>query len=572
MTNTQAYNHDTANSYCRTLLDILWAKGVKEFVLSPGSRNTPLLIGVSCRPFKRTVIIDERAAAFIALGKAIGTQRPVAIACTSGTALYNYAPAVAEAYYQSVPLIVISADRPLEWIDQDDSQTLRQPGALANIVKGSFDIPVERLDDTEMGWYVNRTVNEALNLATSGIPGPVHINIRLDNPLSRTIPFSPSQPRVIDFIEDKILSPQTYGALAKDLLGKKILVVAGFMPPNSELNNWLGRFNKLPQVKIFAETISNLHLHEDPYCIDTVISYLDPTKHDLHSLQPDVVISIGGALVSRKLKEFIRSNPPAQHWTLADTQTCADCFRSLTKHIEVSPTEFFKKMSKLLAKQSTEKAVGYKLAWTEIYNESRLAHRKLCLNNEKEFLELNIYHKLLNSIPSDWNLVLSNGTPIRYAQLFTDRIPHASYCNRGVSGIDGSTATAVGLSTTYQKPTLLITGDVSFAYDTDLLSARALAPNLKIIVINNQGGGIFRFIPTTRAIEQREELFCADPKTPIRQLAKANEWQYLHADTNETLAKALSTMWKSTHSTLLEICVDGEKSAQYLTEYLSLQP
>ena len=272
---TKSYGWDTAKTYCRILYDILIEKGVEDIVLSPGSRNAPLLIGAACRPFRRHIITDERTAAFTALGISLAANKPVAIACTSGTALYDYAPAIAEAFYQNIPLIVITADRPLEWIDQDDSQTLIQPGALDKIVKGSYDIPVEHADDSNEKWYVNRIINEACNLALSGRRGPVHINIRLDNPLTEVIPFTEGHPRIIEYIDNLNLPPHLYKELANQLLGKKILVTAGFMQPDNELNKALSVFSRLPNVALMCETLSNLHLLGDPYSIDTVLSVIE---------------------------------------------------------------------------------------------------------------------------------------------------------------------------------------------------------------------------------------------------------------------------------------------------------
>ena len=215
------YKNDTNKLYCRMLLDILQARGVKTIYLSPGSRNAPLLIGVSCRPFVRRIIPDERTAAFMALGEAMASGKPVALICTSGTALYNYAPAIAEAKYQSIPLIVITADRPTEWINQDDSQTLIQPGVLSNIVKASYDIPVEHQGNPSEEWYVNRIVNEAFNLAVSQKCGPVHINIHLDNPLTETISYKESINRIIEIDDNQIFSHPHYKEISEELKEKK---------------------------------------------------------------------------------------------------------------------------------------------------------------------------------------------------------------------------------------------------------------------------------------------------------------------------------------------------------------
>lgn len=561
------YESDTNNSHCRELLDILLAKGIEEIVLSPGSRNTPLLIGTACRPFRRHVITDEREAAFFALGLAIESQRPVAIICTSGTALYNYSPAVAEAFYQKVPLIVISADRPLEWIDQDDSQTLRQPSALANIVKGSFDIPSERGKDEETSWYVNRTINEACNLALSDIHGPVHINVRLDNPLNHTIHYTPGNPRIVENISNHILPHHIITRLGEQLRGRKIMIVVGFLPPDNALNRVLSDINNLNSVKIFAETLSNLHINGDICCIDTLLDHLpynNPNKMEL--LRPDIIISIGGALVSRRLKNYLRSIRPVEHWTLGDTSPNVDCFRTLTKHINIEPLHFFRAIKRYI---SNSNATDYAKAWSEITHIAQENNKKFLQEHHSDWCELRIFDEILHRLPSKWNLFLSNGTPVRYAQLFTSRLPHASYSNRGVSGIDGTTSTAIGLATNYSGETLLITGDTSFSYDPGSLGIKSAPQRLKIIVINNQGGGIFRFIPSTKHLQQREELFCSDPKTPIHSLAEAWGWEYGFADNFSSLNHQLNLLLKSSTKYILEIKVDGEQSAQILSEFLN---
>lgn len=564
---------DTDKEYCRILFDILLAKGVKDIVLSPGSRNAPLLIGSDCRPFSQRVITDERTAGFVACGLSLVSKKPVALVCTSGTAMYDYSPAVAEAFYQHLPLIVITADRPLEWIDQDDSQTLHQPGALSLITKGSFDIPVQNPNRPEERWYVNRIINEACNLAVSGRPGPVHINIRLDNPLSDTVPYNPesqSDLRIVEYIDNLNLPPHIYKELAQSLEGKRIMVTAGFMQPDDALNRALIGLSKLPNVALFCETISNIHLNNEVYQIDTVLTEIeDADESELESLKPDVVISIGGALVSRKLKTFLRNNPPSEHWTLGDTSPSADCFMSLTRHIKVKPDKFFKGITRFLSKNTVRTAASdYKSLWQAKRKESSKSAKDFIERNT-QWSELRAFSFMLSNLPSSFNLFVSNGTTVRYAQLFTDNIPHSSFACRGVSGIDGTTATAAGCAMAYAGPTLLITGDMSMAYDTGVLGLNSLPDNFKIVVINNKGGGIFRFIPTTRNIAEREKLFCAAPNLPLEKLAEAYGWNYVSVKTEEELEESFIPFLASRNKGLMEICVDGEVSAKILTEYMN---
>ncbi|MDE6392801.1 MAG: 2-succinyl-5-enolpyruvyl-6-hydroxy-3-cyclohexene-1-carboxylic-acid synthase [Muribaculaceae bacterium] len=570
---------DTGNANCRELLDVMTARGLDTVVVSPGSRNAPLLIGVSARDELRKIIIpDERTAAFAALGIGLVTRRPVALACTSGTALYNYAPAVAEAYYQKIPLIVITADRPSQWIDQDDSQTLRQPGALDKIVKRSYDIPPETGMTSactnpeyrsEREWFVNRIANEAYTTATSGQPGPVHVNMQFGNPLDETTLHSSRQVRTVEVIpNDAPLPPQLCRDLALRLIDKKIMVTAGFMGADNELNKALTEFSRLPNVTVICETISNLHLGGHAFMADTLFTGIE--KERLDALRPDVVISVGGALVSRMLKEYLRGCTGAEHWTLSDTDVSTDCFQRLSLHVDYSPRRFFKGIASmtrhLVRKGHGMPGSGYRDAWQSerdrIFEDNR---RRLA---ETPWSELTALARVFASVPDNYNLFLSNGTCVRYAQLLTDRIPHATYCNRGVSGIDGTNATALGVSMAYKGTTLLVTGDMSFAYCPEVMHLQKLAGgDLRTVVVSNGGGGIFRFIKTTRRLETREKYFCCDQKLPVGDVARAYGWNYRNAHDMESLAAGLEYLYE-TPSTLLEITVDPETSAETLIRWM----
>lgn len=564
---------DTDKLYCRILLDVLEAHGVKEIVASPGSRNAPLLISCSYRhTIKTHVVTDERNAAFMAMGISMVSKRPVAIISTSGTALYNYAPAIAEAYYQGIPLIVISADRPFHWIDQEDSQTLIQNSTLSNIVKKSYNIPVES-DNREIEWYVNRVANEAIILSTTGKQGPVHINIQFDAPLSNISNRNDySCERFIKTLAPApFFSSSQLNELTEGLAGKKILVVVGYLKPENELNKYLSLFSMLPGVKVLCETISNIHLAGNPYAIDSVISGLsDNTKH---SLRPDIVISIGGALVSGMLKSFIRKEAP-DVWTLGDSYFGTDVFKNLKLNINIKPGFFFKALYYSLRnyyKKYPEKVNDlnkYTDLWKHIQDDQLNMRNQFV--DSIEWSELKAFRYILNNIPRNYNLFLSNGTCVRYAQLFTTSIPHASYANRGVSGIEGTNATAAGCSIAYKDPTILLTGDMSFSYSPGVMGLESIPKNFKIIVINNKGGGIFRFISPTRYIEHRDRFFCADQNIPVRKLAEAYEWKYLKAENEKKLSDVFKEFIEYKSNAILEIVADEEYSASILRKYMRL--
>lgn len=567
---------DSAKDVVRILLDVLEAHGVRDVVCSPGSRNAPLLIGAEAREmFNKKVITDERSAAFVAFGISLVKRVPVALICTSGTALLNYAPAIAEAYYQGLPLIVISADRPLEWIDQDDSQTIRQPEALRNFVKWSYTLS-DREQCDRPGWYETRIVNDAMLTALSPKQGPVHINVRLSPPLNELVSYTTSHfPRIIRKISSAPIPERTViKELAATLVNRRVLIVAGFLPPDARLNRAISRMRMHENVVVMAETISNLHLPQEDYAIDTVLCTLNDTQRQ--KLAPDLVITFGGAIVSRMLKEFLRDcglkNPEFEHWNIGYNHTTSDCFQALTLRIEADPGRFMTALTAEMAHQKRKTAfsttTGYSTEWSNCRIEaiSRMNH----IAESSQWSDMKVFHYLLSHIPERYNLFLSNGTTVRYAQILTRKLPHAEYCNRGVSGIDGSTSTAIGGALAYNGDTLLITGDTSFAYDLSALQTMCSQKSkLKVIVINNGGGGIFRFISSTSTLECREKYFCADPQLPISGIAESFGFRYLYANSPASLPTSFQELLRCDSSVILEISTPPEQSATILKDALT---
>ncbi len=558
---------DTAVAEARELIDVAKGHGMKHAVLSPGSRNAPLLIAAAAREdLKKYVVADERTAGFIALGIATTTGGPVGLVCTSGTALLNYAPAVAEAYYRQIPLIVLSADRPEEWIDQDDSQTIRQFEALRNFVKNSYDLEASGLANISPSGLANRLANDAMLTALSGPKGPVHLNLRLPEPLGRLTDETPRSPRIIT----SLTSPGEIGRdllkqLAREARGKKVMIVCGFMNPDHKMMRALRELEEIPNVCVMAETLANFTDSEDAHIVDLVLARLSEKQRK--ELAPDIVISVGGALVSRKLKEFLRSSG-AEHWGVGYFNTTVDCFRSLTKRIEADRAPFLRGLASVLRGVVDSSTPSYRTAWKK---ERQIAvERRDRLVASSPWCELKAFDLLSKYLTRDINLHLSNGTSVRYGQLF-DFDVHATYSNRGVSGIDGSTSTALGSSLAYSGTTLLVTGDMSFAYDLGALSS-ALAPDrFKIIVVNNHGGAIFRFIGSTAALSDdlREQYFCADPEPPVRELAGAYGWSYAKATSEKELERVLPAFLQSRDKAILEVVVPAQTGADELRRLLS---
>lgn len=552
----------TDKEVCNILVDVLLKHGVKRAVVSPGSRNAPLLVALSREDgIEKTIIVDERSAAFAALGMAQQTGEPVVIVCTSGTALLNYAPAVAEAYYQKLPLIVVSADRPKEWIDQDDSQTIRQFEALSQFVKRSYDLPARCADDVAR-WYADRVINDALMEAKSGRCAPVHINIQLDEPLSGSSEWS-RQSRGIELISPSAeLDKSDILRLVESSRSCKILIIAGFMRPDEKCRKALERLSEMPNVAVLTETISNMRSPRFISAIDRTLIAMDDTE----DFVPDLLITIGGAIVSRMVKTFLRQNKPRHQWYVGVSDVTVDCMQSLTTRIQTDAGSFLAQFADAYCPLKEDGDFAER--WHSLAAKG-LARHCIYVQNApwSDMKAHSVIFKKLSEQNRSIMLQFSNGTTIRYAQLFGDLVKADNYCNRGVSGIDGSTSTALGASLAFYGLTVLITGDMSFGYDLSGLASRYNTKNFKIIVINNSGGGIFRFVKSTAALPELEEYLECQRELPVKKYSDAFGFCYYEAENETELNAQLSEFLSVEQPAILSVKTDSVISGETLKNY-----
>lgn len=564
--------HTIDNDSCVMLAALLREHGVTDVVVSPGSRNVPIIVALhrlDC--FRIQSVVDERSAGFIALGKALISSRPVAVVCTSGTALLNFAPAVAEAYYRGVPLIVISADRPAEWIDQDDSQTIRQFRVMDNIVKHSYDLPAHT-DADNLRWYVRRTIDDAILMSSSVPSGPVHLNIQIDEPLNRMRPVSAAVTRFISSVAPlPALPTHEARALGRELASpRRVLIIAGFHAPSEKLSRALAKLGRLPNVAIMHEAQSNLHIPSDIASIPNIDAVLTAIPAPLlHDMAPDVVITYGGAILSRMVKSWIRENASSvSHWHVGISTNAVDCFQCLERRIHMTPEVFFPQLAS--AMQPWRAECDYSSAWINLRDAA--IDSKAAYAASAPWSDFTAMRIVMRSIQKGVNLQLSNGTAVRYAQLFPYSSIHRIDCNRGVSGIDGCTSTAIGSAIQYSGLTVLITGDMSAQYDIGALACADIPSRFRMIVLNNSGGGIFRFINSTSSLPERDKYFVADVRLPLRNLAEGFGLRYLEADSPETCAAALKDFFAaSDRPVILNIITPPEESAEILKEYFKIK-
>lgn len=532
----------------RILTEIAVAKGVKRVVLSPGSRNAPLIISfVREKRISYYVVLDERSAAFFALGIAQRTGEPVALVCTSGTALLNYAPAVAEAYYQRLPLIVISADRPVEWVDQDDSQTIRQDGLFRNIVKASYSLPVE-IANGEERWYANRLLNDAFNCALKGRKGPVHINVPLREPLYGKKVYSGQPERIVSFLD---AAPVIGEPAIKSLAGRfsgcpKIMILVGFYPSDGPLREALFRLAGFENVVVLTETLSNIASENHINTIDRVLAVIGEKERPDYS--PDLLLSFGGPLISRHVKAFLRRYRPENHWHVDVSEHPADTFQGMTLQVNLEAGAFFSQLSEQVVACPSD----YAARWRKKRELAEARHAEYI--GLSPWSDLKAFSILFPALPAESALQVSNSTPVRYAQLFEYRQVADVNGNRGTSGIDGSTSTAVGAACVFPGLTTLFTGDMGFIYDSNALWNRYVVSRLRIVVIKNGGGGIFRFIAGPSGLEELEECFETERDVDVKGFAALHHFRYFKGGNEDELKSVLPDFFREGDSpAILEV-------------------
>ncbi len=569
---TSQYNFsDSISTYkqCQYLTDILIANNVRYAILSPGSRNAPLIINFARESrIKSWVIVDERSAAFAAIGIAQFTDSPVAIVCTSGSAVLNYAPAISEAYYRNIPLIVISADRPEEWIDQNDSQTIRQFGVLANIVKRSYNLPA-RCDDATSSWYADRIINDAVISAVTAPQGPVHLNMPFRDSLCVTTTKKNINTRIIGHPGIKRnLDKQFMESLVHEIANAdSVLIAAGFNSHSNELNAALGNLACHKNIVVLTETISNLHDKRFINTIDRVLSCMP--REDAKEYAPQLLITFGGSFVSKVLKKFLRKYPSLQEWRIGIEHDTVDTMQHLTTRIDIEPTQFFSSLDALMTDTFNPNAT-YSEKWHALAGQAMSWHNQF--TNCIPWCDLKAFSIFMPMIPQNYILHLSNGTCIRYAQLFGMRSGMKCFSNRGVSGIDGSTSTALGTSLVATDYTsLLITGDMSFSYDINGLTSQYNSARFKIIVMDNQGGNIFRFINGPSDLPELEKYFEVQRSIPVKDYARAFGFDYFEADDETSLKSVLPVFFASRSQSILAIHTPPETNAKVLRSYFRMQ-
>ena len=559
-----------------------------DVVISPGSRNVPLAIGfASNKKFKCYSIVDERSAAFFALGLSQKSKKPTILICTSGSALLNYYPAVAEAYYSEIPLIILSADRPEYKINIGDGQTINQSNvfeknilyskslkqdcshATEEIIKSNLQKIVNDKADYSKIEKLQKSIQKnneeiieiAFNLSINKMQ-PVHLNVPMEEPLYE-FNDSPSISVKVKKKTEKKLSltdlDNFYKAINK---ASKIMILIGVSDGNILSKKSIQKINSCSSIIVMKEHTSNVFNESFISNIDRLIGPIELHSNSdslFDELSPEIVISLGGMIVSKKIKSFLRNYKPQKHFHIGNNIS-KDSFYSGVEHINTTANKFFENID--LNKSDSK----YFEKWNQ------LDCSKLDLHNRYmkviNFSDLKVFEILTNWIPKKYNIQVANSTPIRYFQLFDLKNKNMMFANRGTSGIDGSTSTAIGSSVQNDSPVLLVTGDLSFFYDVNALWNNHIPKNFRIIIINNSGGGIFKILPGFKENNLFSEFIETQHNLSARLIAKMFNFNYTRVSTKFGLNLYLRTFFKNSKKPkILEIKTSSVKSTKILKEY-----
>ncbi len=531
-----------------SISELFIKKGIRHVVQSPGSRNAPLTISFARNPNIRMFsIVDERSAGFIALGMSLKLREPVVLCCTSGTALLNYAPAVAEAHYQQVPLIILSADRPPEWLDQRDGQTINQPGALHNFVKKTYQLPVS-YEHSDSQWEVNFKLNEAVNLSNEGIKGPVHINLPFREPFYPT----PEQklefgsPRVFSIEQPKVRADWETLTKSWQSLKKRLIVAGQSMGTDLELGSCQ---------TLLADVISNC---SSPGAIrhhDLFLSNI--SKGQAEALQPDLLVTFGKSVISKNLKVFLRKNPPKEHWHFDPDGFQIDTYQQVTSIVKGDFVDFYRSLPEEKTDAfTTQLQSNYHQSWAILESKTQKVLESGFEGHP--FSEMQVYKEVMKTLPHSIDLHVANSMTVRYANFFQGLKKDVEvFSNRGTSGIDGTNGTAVGNALIGEKPVVLLTGDLSFFYDRNCFFHGYDLSKLKIIISNNYGGGIFRLIKGPADQPELETYFETRHSHTAKFTAAEYGFDYFKAESLKSLQSGLKQLFKDDKAPkILEVFTD----------------
>ena len=541
------------------IIALLKKYGVKHCVLSAGSRNVPFVHSVECdSDFKCYSVVDERSAGYFALGLAQETNEPVVISCTASTASCNYYPAVAEAFYQNVPIIILTSDRNPSMLGQREDQMINQVGMFDRHVKKSVNLPIINDEDDE--YYCERLINEALLELNHHTPGPVHINIPMkDYNNSFNIKELPNVKKInrVEIENAREIWNEKFEELKEY---KRIMVVCGqnsFVSEKlkEEIKKFFERFN----CAIVVDHMSNIDFENG---INTVVGMDGKfiTSKKMKELLPDLVISFGGQVFSGLKLELRKFYKNVKHWSIEPSGEVVDLFKSLDTIFECTPEYFFEN-----ANEYAKNIANDKKYYTELNN-----YIDSIVYPEFDYSHVYAIKNVVENIPENSILHLSINDSIRITNFFKINKNINVSANIGTYGIDGPISTFIGHSVTSNKNAFLIVGDLAFFYDMNAIKLNCIKNNMHILLINNHGGSEFYYNGSWKN-EYSDLHTTARHNTEAEGWAKSNNFKYLRAESKEEFDKNLSLfMEDSEEPVFFEVITEMKTDAKTIEKFYDL--
>lgn len=552
------------------LTSLLLEYGVSDAVVCPGSRNAPIVHNLSvCEAIRCRPVTDERSAAFYALGLAIATRRPTVVCVTSGSALLNVMPAVAEAAYQHVPLVVISADRPQQWIDQLDGQTIPQSDALGRFVRKAVQLPEPHNDEER--WLCRRLVNEAMHLATCRQGAPVHINVPISEPLFEFDTEQLPQLSRFNYIKRAVIKDASMDMPDAFHEAKRPMIVIGQLAHGTVSHETIRLLSE--KYVVMSEPLSNpsymtIHFDEAIRYIVSDNSSINDDEDDKTAYYPDYVIYVGDTLVSKPARRFLRNAKAPSCLITPDAADIHDPLMTLTDIVECDTDSINALLASLCDAPDTDERCRFHDRW-QSFLDAYAAHADAYAPEYSQMATVKYFEEQLADLDIDICVHYANSSAVRLACIYAQ---HYVWCNRGVNGIEGSLSTAAGFSLATHDMTVCVIGDLSFFYDQNALWNSNLRGNLRIILLNNRGGGIFRQLSGLSDSPAADDLVMASHENTAQGICTQNDIGYMSAKNMDEMQIGVVTLLtrESERPMLLEVFTDSNDDVKALEKYFKL--
>jgi len=570
-------NFPNRNTLWATLfVEELARSGLKAVSLAPGSRSTPLTLAFTAhKEIDVYLHDDERSASFFALGMALASKNPVAILCTSGTATANFHPAIIEAFYSQVPILVLTADRPHEQRESGANQTIDQVKMYGDHVLWSTEVAPPEADPPDRTLrYLRNLANRSMNLANGLRKGPVHLNIPFRKPLEPTEVESDSVTSSGLGLQGRKNQPLTSfstGTLALDdaqietltakiQQSKRGLIVCGPRSPQGKFPESVMKLSQIAGFPILPDALSGVRF--GPQISDLILGHYETF---LRKFTPDVdlILRFGGMPVSKFLGDYLTSSNDTEQILISEHGVWEDPTFMINEFIWADPTHLCQQLTQKL--ENTQPSID--MPWLGSFKKvEKICQSKVESELSKSFLEASVVLDVIEQLPDSSSLFMASSLPVRYLDQFAGPMKKSlkTFANRGASGIDGTIASAIGAAASTDKSMVLITGDLAFYHDMNsLLALKKYDIKLIIVLINNDGGGIFHRLPISNFEPPFKELFITPHGLNFEPVVKMFGLEYECVTQREAFQTAFQSALKSENSCVIEVPFEGEKNHQH---------